>query len=476
MPLCGILDGMSSRLVEQLGSGAIADASASALAERIRALILDGRLTQGERLPSERSLAFELHRSRSTITRVYDRLERDGYVARLHGGGTHVALPHRDSVAHIDDDDDMIDMSIAAMGSTPGLYDATVRSLPRLAELRGSSGYSLQGLPELREAVAERFTRRGADTSPDEIIITSGALSAFHLVLATIERRGARALVEQPTFPHAIDALHRHGYRLLPTPVDVIGWDVAHLADTLLRERPHVAYLIPDFHNPTGATLAEADRSVVAATARHTGTHVVVDETTTELDIDRSWTPRPMAAYGPHIITVGSMSKIAWGGLRVGWIRAERPLIARMLATRPSFELGTALLEQCIAVELLAEMPALSAHVRHRLSTGREAVAAGLAAIDGLAMPHTPGGLSTWIDLGAPLSTALSLAARAHGLILPPGPRFATGGVLERRVRIPITHPPERTHEALARFRRAWADVQDGASAPHEPLVRAAVI
>lgn len=467
---------MGSRLVAQLGASNVAGATAATLAGHIRALILDGRLTVGERLPSERALALELRRSRSTITRAYGLLEEGGLVARLHGGSTRVALPHTAPVTQLPALDPDIDLSIASMDSTPGLYDATVRSLPRLAAMRGTSGYSLRGLPELRETVAQRFTERGAATSPDEIMITSGALNAVNLVLATIGRRGERALVEQPTFPHALEALRRHGYRLTPTPVDVDGWDDGHLFDTLLSGRPHLAYLIPDFHNPTGATLPDVLRSRLAATARSSGTTLIVDETTTELDIDRGWTATPMAAYDPRIVTVGSMSKIAWGGMRIGWIRAEPRLIERLLAVRPSFELGTALLEQCIAVELLADVAALTEHVRARLRAGRAAVERGLAALPGVAMPRTPGGLSCWIDLGAPVSTSLSLAARERGLILPPGPRFSTGGVLERRLRIPITLPPERTEEALSRIASAWADLAGGRGARDDELRHAAVI
>jgi DNA-binding transcriptional MocR family regulator len=467
---------MASRLVTQLGPHSVAGASAGGLADHIRALILDGRLTVGERLPSERALALELRRSRSTITRAYGLLEADGYVSRLHGGSTRVALPHSVGRLGIEADGDAIDLSIASMDSTPGLYDATVRSLPRLAALRGTSGYSLRGLPELRDAVAARFTERGAPTSADEIIITSGALNAVNLILTAIGRRGERALVEQPTFPHALEALHRHGYRMVPTPVDTDGWDTRHLTDTLLAARPHVAYLIPDFHNPTGATLPDDERARIATTARTVGTHVIVDETTAELDIDRGWAPLPLAAAGPQIITVGSMSKIAWGGMRIGWIRAEPSVIARLLAVRPSFELGTALLEQCIAIELLADMPALTAHVRNRLAAGRSAVAAGVAAMPGIRMPDTPGGLSAWIDLGTSASTALSLAARERGLILPPGPRFTTGGVLERRLRIPITLPPDRTTEAMTRLAAAWDDLCGGAVAPEHDLRHTAVI
>ncbi|WP_029261783.1 MULTISPECIES: MocR-like transcription factor YczR [unclassified Microbacterium] len=467
---------MGSRLVEQLGADNVAGATGTALADSIRALILDGRLTVGERLPSERALALELRRSRSTITRTYGLLEADGYVSRLHGGSTRVTLPHGRTAAGADADDDAIDLSIASMDSTPGLYDATVRSLPRLAALRGTSGYSLRGLPELREAVAQRFRDRGAPTSADEIIITSGALNAVNLILTAIGRRGEKALVEQPTFPHALEALHRHGYRPVPTPVDVDGWDTRHLNETLLGSRPHIAYLIPDFHNPTGATLPDDERSRIVTTARNVGTHLIVDETTAELDIDRGWTPAPMAASGPNVITVGSMSKIAWGGMRIGWIRAERSVIARLLAVRPSFELGTALLEQCIAVELLDDMPALTSHVRRRLRAGRDAVERGVSGIAGFRMPSTPGGLSAWIDIGAPLSTSLSLAAREHGLVLPPGPRFTTGGVLERRLRIPITLPPERTTEAMQRLAPAWEDVRGGAHSRTHELQHTAVI
>lgn len=467
---------MGSRLVEQLGADNVAGATGTALADSIRALILDGRLTVGERLPSERALALELRRSRSTITRTYGLLEADGYVSRLHGGSTRVTLPHGRTAAGADADDDAIDLSIASMDSTPGLYDATVRSLPRLAALRGTSGYSLRGLPELREAVAQRFRDRGAPTSADEIIITSGALNAVNLILTAIGRRGEKALVEQPTFPHALEALHRHGYRPVPTPVDVDGWDTRHLNETLLGTRPHIAYLIPDFHNPTGATLPDDERSRIVTTARNVGTHLIVDETTAELDIDRGWAPAPMAASGPNVITVGSMSKIAWGGMRIGWIRAERSVIARLLAVRPSFELGTALLEQCIAVELLDDMPALTSHVRRRLRAGRDAVERGVSGIAGFRMPSTPGGLSAWIDIGAPLSTSLSLAAREHGLVLPPGPRFTTGGVLERRLRIPITLPPERTTEAMQRLALAWEDVRGGAHSRTHELQHTAVI
>lgn len=454
---------MASRLGTQLGEWRATTAVAQSLADRIRMLLLDGRITVGERLPSERALAAELGRSRATIARAYELLEARGYVVRTHGSGTRASLPARRIQRPAAADDDVIDLTIASVGSAPGLHAATVRALDRLAGLLGTPGYSLDGLPELRARIAERYTERGLPTDPEQIVVTSGAMHALTVVLAAFGERGRAAVVEQPSFPHAMDALRRTGHRLVPTPVTPdAGWDASHLVETLRSQRPALAYLVADFHNPTGATMPELERARLAAVARATGTLLVVDETCAELDIDRGWTPRPFAAHGPAIL-IGSMSKIAWGGLRIGWIRADREQVAALLGARPSIDLGTPLLEQCIAIELLDDMPALLARTSERLREGRAAVADGLAAhLPGVAMPPMPGGLAAWVDLGGPWSTALSLGARDRGLLLPPGPRFSASGVLDRFARIPITWEPELTAEAMARLGAAWRALQAG--------------
>ncbi|MFA4840549.1 MAG: PLP-dependent aminotransferase family protein, partial [Agrococcus sp.] len=335
---------MASRLGTQLGEWRATRAVAQSLADRVRMLLLDGRITVGERLPSERALAAELGRSRATIARAYELLESGGYVVRTHGSGTRAALPTQRIRRPAAAGDDVIDLTIASVGSTPGLHAATVRALDRLAGLLGTPGYSLDGLPELRERIADRYTARGLPTDADQIVVTSGAMHALTVVLAAFGERGRAAVVEQPSFPHAMDALRRTGHRLVPTPVTPDGgWDASHLVETLRTQRPALAYLIADFHNPTGATMPELERARLAAVARATGALLIVDETCAELDIDRGWTPRPFAAHGPAIL-IGSMSKIAWGGLRIGWIRASREQVAALLGARPSIDLGTPLL------------------------------------------------------------------------------------------------------------------------------------
>src|SRR5690606_22191947 len=273
---------MTSRLGTQLGEWRATTAVAQSLADRIRMLLLDGRITVGERLPSERSLAAELGRSRATIARADELLEARGYVTRAHGSGTRAALPAQRIQRPVAADDGVIDFTIASVGSAPGLHAATVRALDRLAGMLGTPGYSLDGLPQLRERIAERYAARGLPTDPSQIVVTSGAMHALTVVLAAFGERGRTALVEQPSFPHAMDALRRTGHRLLPTPVAPAareaaaagegaggggGWDASHLIDTLRAHRPALAYLIADFHNPTGATMPELERARLAAVA-----------------------------------------------------------------------------------------------------------------------------------------------------------------------------------------------------------------
>lgn len=455
---------MGSRLGRQLGEWYQGGAVAQSLADRIRMLILDGRLTVGERVPSERALAAEVGRSRATVTKAYETLADAGYLARVHGSGTRVALPHRSATRVPGPTDDVIDLTIASVGSTPGLHAATVRALDRLASLLGTPGYSLDGLADLRERIAARYTQRGLPTDPSQIVVTSGAMHALTLITAAFGERGRAAIVEQPTFPHAMEALRRVGMRLVPTPVTPEGWDLAHLAGRIRETRPGIVYTIADLHNPTGATMPDLERAKLAATARSVGALVIVDETCVELDVDRGWTPHPFASHGPAI-SIGSMSKLAWGGLRIGWIRADAPHVERLLAVRPSFDLGSPLLEQCIATELLDDMEGLLEHTRRRLAAGRASVRAGLAThLPGVVMPEVPGGLAAWVDLGSPISTNLSLAAREHGLLLPPGPRFTATGVLDRFARIPITWEPEVMDAAMDRLGMAWRDLRAGST------------
>jgi len=456
----------------------------AALADRIRLLVLDGRLSVGTRLPSERDLAGHLGVSRTTVAAAYAALRDAGHVTSLRGSGSVVRLPDQARVRSTRpaDEDDVLDFTKAAMPAVDGIAEAAQRAAGRLGAYLSEPGYDTVGRPVLREAVAARYRARGLETSADQIVVTLGAQHAIALLARVLVGRGDRAVVETPGYPHAFEALRAAGARLAPVSVTVDeGWDESALLQTLRRTSPPVAYLMPDFHNPTGATMPEAQRVRVLEAAADEGTIVIADETMAELvvggprgasfaGVGAGARPLPMAAYGPAV-TIGSVGKSLWGGLRIGWIRAERPLVERLVRARSAGDLGTPVLEQLIVADLLGDMDSVLEARSRQLRHGRDRLVAGLrSAFPGWSVPSPAGGLTTWVGLGAPVSSQLVLAARRHGLLLAAGPMFGVDGAFERFLRVPYSYPDDETDRALAALAAAWDGI-DGVQAPRGALM-----
>jgi DNA-binding transcriptional MocR family regulator len=458
----------------------------AALADRLRLLVVDGRLPVGTRLPSERELAAHLGVSRTTVAATYSSLRETGHVTSLRGSGSVVRLPSRSTMPRpTDRGGDVVDLTKAALPAVDGIGEAAQRAVDALGAYLPDSGYDIVGRPVLREAIAARYRERGLDTHADQIVVTLGAQHAIALLARVLVGRGDRAIVEVPGYPHAFEALRAAGARLAPVSVTVDdGWDESALLQTLRRTSPPVAYLMPDFHNPTGATMPAEQRVRVLEAAAAEGTVVIADETMAELrvgddgearglrDVGRASSssssaapaPLPMAAYGPAVM-IGSAGKSLWGGLRVGWIRAERPLVERLVRARSAGDLGTPVLEQLIVADLLGDMErVLEARAAH-LRRGRDHLVAGLrAAFPGWSVPSPAGGLSTWVNLGAPVSSQLTVAARQHGLAVAAGPMFGVDGAFERFLRLPFSYSAEETDRALAALAAAWEGI-DGVQA-----------
>ncbi|BBY16839.1 hypothetical protein MLIT_24310 [Mycolicibacterium litorale] len=321
-------------------------------------------------------------------------------------------------------------------------------------------GIELAGVLPLRQAVAERYCARGLPTDADDIMITTGALHAIGLILATYTQPGDRVLVEQPTYHGALAAITTAGARPVPVAMAEDGWDLGALHNAVRQLAPSLAFVVPDNHNPTGLTMPQAQREELAALIADTRTRTIVDETMTEVWLDEP-VPPPVATAMTRrtdlLLTTGSMSKSFWGGLRIGWIRADRSTLASIAALRPSIDMGTPILEQLAAAELLRVADDVLPERREILRTRRALM---LSLLD----EHLPdwqpcpsgGGLALWVRLPAPMSSALSAAASRMGLDVPPGPRFGVDGSLERFIRIPYTLPPDQMSEAVELLARAW--------------------
>jgi DNA-binding transcriptional MocR family regulator len=436
----------------------------SGLADRVRLLVLDGRIPLGTRIPAERDLAAALGLSRTTVSAAYAELRSAGYLSSVRGSGSIARLPHTSPRSADEPRPDILDLSKATLPAYPGIAGAALRAAEQLPAHLGNSGFDTVGLPVLRDAIAARYRARGLPTSADEILVTIGAQHAIALLSRVLLSRGDHALVESPSYPHAIDALRDAGARLLPVSVSVEGgWDIQGMEQVLRRSSPTLGYLMPDFHNPTGQSMPDHVRDNVVGLANAAGTVLLADETMGELAIDGPVHRLPFAAHGTpgsRPILIGSVGKSLWGGLRIGWIRAERPIIQRLARARTSGDLGTPLLEQLIVVDLLESYDDILEIRREQLRTRRDHLRARLAArIPDWEIPLPDGGVTLWVGLGAPVSSQLTLAARNEGLLLGAGPLFGIDGAFERFLRIPFSHPIEDLDRAVDALERAWQTV-----------------
>ncbi|MFG1929423.1 PLP-dependent aminotransferase family protein [Mycobacterium sp. NPDC048908] len=446
------------------------------LADGIRMLIVDGRLPVGAQLPSERALADALRVSRTTVTAAYTQLRDDGYLNGRRGARSTTALPittDAPTPAVTAPAASLAEATLAAPASAlmEAFADAAHEVMPYLHDI----GVELTGVAPLREAIAERYCARGLPTEPDEIMVTTGALHAIGLILATYTQPGDRVLVEQPTYHGALSAITTSGARPVPVAMADDGWELDAIQAAVRQLSPNLAYLVVDNHNPTGMTLSEPDRRRLGSIIAETRTRTIIDETIADMWLDRP-VPPPMAAFMPSrrdlLITIGSVSKSFWGGLRIGWIRAERSTLATIAAVRPSIDMGTAIVEQLAAARLFAKSDELLAERREILRHRRELLRVLLREhLPDWSASDSHGGMSLWIRLPAPTSSALSAAASRIGLVVPPGPRFGVDGTLERFIRVPYTLPDDRLAEAVQLLARAWHSVTGTATADSRAVV-----
>ncbi|MCY7325748.1 MAG: PLP-dependent aminotransferase family protein [Microbacteriaceae bacterium] len=452
------MSSISARILDSLLQDWRSSAPAyTALADRIRLLILDGRIPVGARLPAERDLAQRLGVSRTTVTASYAELREACYLSSLRGSGSIARLPGRAPVPINEPGAGFLDFSKAALPASPLLADAAVRAAQALPAYLADTGFDPIGLPRLRQAVADRYAARGLPTEAEQVMITIGAQHAIALLARVLLDRGDSALVESPSYPHAYDALRVAGARLVPVAVTSDdGWDEDALEQGLRRTSPALAYLMPDFHNPTGRVMGAELRERMLGLAALQGTTVIADETMAELGIDEPETLLPLAGYGAAV-SIGSLGKTVWGGVRIGWIRAEPQLIQKLVRARSAGDLGTPILEQLIAIELLGRYDEVLAGRREQLRLGRDYLEwAVREALPQWTVPHVSGGLTTWVNLGRPASSQLTLAARNEGLVLASGPRFGIDGAFERFLRLPFSYTPDETDRAVASLARAW--------------------
>jgi DNA-binding transcriptional MocR family regulator len=449
------------------------------LADALRAAIQRGDLAAGSRLPSERVLVRRLAVSRTTVVQALALLRDLGLVESVRGSGTSVsrrAGPHwaagvREAPARSALADHVFRTATEAAADAIGFLAATFpaddtsiaadwRSIAdELPELLAGNGYSPTGAPALRDAIAAHCARWGVPTTPEQILVTSGAQQAVHLLAAFFVRAGHAVALEEPTYLGAIDAFAAAGARLVSFPVGPAGLDVELVRRGLTRAAPSLLYVMPTSQNPTGSVLSESTRLALAALAEETGVPIVEDHTLSDLAFGP--TPPPIAAFTTRgtVLLVGSMSKVFWGGLRVGWVRGPQPLIERLARLKIACDLGGSAPMHALATRLLRRADEFIASRRRRARAGYEHLAAELARrLPAWTWERPHGGLCLWAQLPSGKSTDFAVVAASHGVAVVPGTAHSPSGDDRGRLRLPFVLPHDQLSEGVARLSRAWAE------------------
>lgn len=457
------------------------DALYEALSRRIAGLIREGVLPADARLPAERRLADVLNISRGTVMAAYEQLRERGLVQTRHGSGTvvrsdaspvtgpreaHVnnALPHNSIyTGMLRLDESAIDLRGAYWVGTDDLPDDAFDAVGRdLAAHRDGHGYMPLGLPALRELIAQQLTTEGVPTRPQEVLVTTGAQQAISMIAELLVGQGDAVAVEEPTFPGALESFLARQATIRWAPTSAAGVDLNALDRTVRDAHARLVYLIPSIHNPTGVSMPGPARQRLVELAAGWDAVIVDDRTLSSTAFEPGAEGPPLAALaeGPvadRILTVGSLSKSLWGGLRIGWIRGAEPLLARIARIKTLSDLGTPLASQVIAVRLLEDATDV-------VQARRGAIRQRHDLLVDLLGQHLPdwrwiepaGGLCLWIDLQGSSSVEFTTIANRHAVGLVPGTVASAARAYADHLRLPYGHPPAIIEEAVHRLADAW--------------------
>ncbi|MBI3693257.1 MAG: PLP-dependent aminotransferase family protein [Acidobacteria bacterium] len=455
---------------------------------RISQWIQDGTLGPKDRLPATRDLARSLAVNRHTVVKAYEELEVEGKVHSGVGQGTFVAqFISRPARAP----QPVLPVEPAEF---EGLWGASARVLERaslsalflhlplrrdgvtalssclpdigsfpMREFRNCAYYALQnygaglldlgptqGFPPFLEQLPKYLLRHGLEVDPGHILITGGIQQGIDLVARTLLNPGDTVITEEVTYPGAISVFRSLGVELVGIPLDAHGMNIDTLEKVLAWRKPKLLYTIPTFHNPTGTTMsAERRRRLLDLAARHKFP-ILEDQYANDLRLEGP-AVLPLAALDRQgwVIAVGSLSKVLFHGLRVGWILSRlEPVRRRVVALKQAADLQTNYLVQGIILEFMRR-GYLEKYLKRRLTRLRSRRDAMRRAMREYVPPpawwyEIEGGVCYWVTLPAPWRAGdVLLEARRRGVVFAPKDLFSVGASVNDAMRWGFTDQSE---------------------------------
>jgi DNA-binding transcriptional MocR family regulator len=475
------------------------------IVERVRT----GTFPAGYRLPPTRTLALELGAHRNTVVRAYADLEAAGFVVSRVGRGTFVtagarvapvaaapqASPQRgalpwsslvashavaeplgrfDRLARSAQRDDLVHFDHMHPSADLLPVDLFHRCLDHVLRRLGARalGYGMrEGIPKLREVIADDLGRQGVPATADDIVVTTGSQQSIDLVVRALVQPGDRFAVDALTYPGAVNVLVCAGASLVPVPGDDEGPSVV----AMDRLAPGVKgfYSIPNGHNPTGITMSLRRREALLEWSHQRGVPIIEDDYSADLSLEDEPPPPGLRALDREVIYIGSFSKKLIPALRIGFVVCPPALRPVLVSLKHTLDLGSSALMQYALAEFL-ERGYMRAHLSKILPeyrARREALEAALATYlpDGVRLRRRSGTLHLWLPLPAGYNPEeVADEARRRGVGVAPSTLYALEPREQPGLRLTFcAEPVERLREGAKRLGRALAAV-----APRRPVAQ----
>lgn len=444
------------------------------LAEEIAASIRGGAWGTGERLPSVRQLARERGLSAATVIRAHELLEELGYVESVPRSGHYVSGSWREQLGSTQASPSAGLSAPLDVGEIPFQMFDSIRGrkvvpfgsafagpelfpLAKLGHALALSARSLDpwrtvqdladGNLELRKRIAQRYLRHGAHVSPNEIVITSGAMEALNLCLQAITRPGDTIVIEAPTFYGCLHAVKTYGLRAFEIPTHARdGVDLKALARLLSTAPVRACWFMTTFQNPLGASMPPSAKRELVRLLEARNVPLIEDNVYAEL-YHGTAPPKLTKAFDRRgvVLDCGSFSKCLAPGYRVGWVAAGRYAQA---VRRSKFmsSLGTNIAAQDATAAFL-RTGTYDRHLRQLRRVLAKQQSAALESLhkhlgEGFRVTRPDGGYFLWIELPSAVNAVeLYRLALARGISIAPGPVFSLHRGFDHFIRLNYGHP-----------------------------------
>jgi len=430
----------------------------------IKQKIESGEIENGSRLPPTRELAGSLGLNRTTISAAYRLLESEGFVRGHVGRGSFVSRPGSSLISFSSSRPSELLFPLAEFRAT---CTEVIQSddAQTILQLGSPAGYG-----PLRRYLLDQARLEGTAGDGYDILITSGCQQAYDLLQRVLVPNGETVLIEDPVIPGLRNVFQRTAGRLVGIPVGLAGIDLEALQPAIRREHPKLVVVTPNFQNPTGATMPMASRATLVEIVKSSGALLVESDIYGALRYEGDPLPTLKQLDGDRgTVLLRSFSKLAFPGLRVGWVIAPRAIIERLTVAKQWSDLHTDQLSQAVLFRF-AQSGRLEQHRRRMLEAGRERLRAAIAACEKHLPPEAiftrpAGGMNLWVRLPEPLDAGeLLAAAEREGVSYLPGKFFGVSKMEPGGLRISFAGlAPDRIETGMAILGRVFRTAQERA-------------